>query len=81
MVLQDKKASSSMDEVLDLAEVNGLVRQALVLLKGCEISLEDASFHLSVTSALTWFKVSQLNACKHSWTLQTTSHSSRVHDH
>ena len=56
--MQDKKASSSMDGVLDLAEIHGLLRQAICLLKGCEISVEDGSFNFIVTSALSWFRVS-----------------------
>lgn len=56
--MQDKKASSSMDGVLDLAEIHGMLRQAICLLKGCEISVEDGSFNFVVTSALSWFRVS-----------------------
>lgn len=57
MLMQDKKASSSMDGVLDLAEIHGLLRQAINLLKGCEISVEDGTFNFIVTSAFSWFRV------------------------
>ena len=56
-MLQDSKASQSMDGVLDLAEIHGLVRKAIQLMNGCEIHMEDGNFILSITSGLSWFKV------------------------
>ncbi|KAK9820741.1 hypothetical protein WJX74_008756 [Apatococcus lobatus] len=55
--VKDKRASSSMDGVLDLAEIHGLLRQAINLLTGCEISVEDGIFNFIVTSAVSWFKI------------------------
>ena len=57
MPLQDRAASSSMDAALDLAEIGGILRKAIHLLKGCEISLDNGEFTFAVTSILPWFKV------------------------
>ncbi|KAK9839725.1 hypothetical protein WJX84_009027 [Apatococcus fuscideae] len=57
--IKDKAASSSMDAALDIAEINGLVRKAIHLLKGCEISLENGHFTFAVTSIVPWFKITE----------------------
>ncbi len=57
MCLQDKEASSSMNAALDLAEIHGLLRKAICLLKGCEIRLDNGEFTFAVTSVVPWFKV------------------------
>ena len=46
-----------MDAALDLAEIGGILRKAIHLLKGCEISLDNGEFTFAVTSILPWFKV------------------------
>lgn len=56
-VIQDKAASSSMDAALDLTEIHGLLRKAICLLKGCEISFDNGDFVFAVTSVVPWFKV------------------------
>ena len=54
---QDKAASSSMDAALDLTEIHGLLRKAICLMKGCEISFDNGEFVFAVTSVVPWFKV------------------------
>ncbi|KAK9833709.1 hypothetical protein WJX74_003388 [Apatococcus lobatus] len=55
--IKDRAASSSMDAALDLAEIHGLLRKAICLLKGCEISFDQGDFVFAVTSVVPWFKV------------------------
>jgi hypothetical protein len=54
---QDKAASDSMEAAMDLMCLNGVVRKAINLVKGLEISFTDETFHMAITSIIPWFKV------------------------
>lgn len=46
-----------MDAALDLTEIHGLLRKAICLMKGCEITFDNGDFVFAVTSVIPWFKV------------------------
>ena len=57
MAAKDKDASDSMDPAMDLMGLNGLIRKAINLVRGVEISITDDTFKMAITSVIPWFKV------------------------
>jgi hypothetical protein len=54
---QDAAASESMDAAMHLIHLNALMRQAVKLIKGVQLSIEEDRFKFAVFSAISWFKV------------------------
>jgi hypothetical protein len=54
---QDKKASQSMEGVLSVMRLNGIVRTAASLMRGCHIRHDEQSIALESFSVFGWFKV------------------------
>ena len=46
-----------MDPALDMLEIGGLLRKAMCLLKGCEISFDNGEIRFAATSIVPGFKV------------------------
>lgn len=56
-MLQDGKLSDDVKPLLDLIKLNGLVRQAVKLLKGVEIRHNDNTLTLGVLTKFPFYKV------------------------
>ncbi|KAG1673095.1 hypothetical protein FOA52_013165 [Chlamydomonas sp. UWO 241] len=57
--IKDRKASQSMESVLQLMGLHGIVRKAVSLLRGVHIRHDDQSIALDVFSVLGWFKMTE----------------------
>lgn len=57
VALQDAAASTSMDAAMRLIHLNALMRQAVKLIKGVQLSIDEDRFKFGVFSAISWFKV------------------------
>jgi hypothetical protein len=58
--VKDKEASDSLDAPCDLAHIGGLVRVAIGLIKGVDISVSPGQqFRFSVLSTIGWFKITE----------------------
>lgn len=55
--MQDAKASTEPDEVLEIMQVGRLLKTAVNLVHGLEIKQDKHAFHLSVVSILRFLKV------------------------
>jgi hypothetical protein len=56
---QDAAASTSMDAAVRLIHLNALMRQAVKLIKGVQLSIDEDRFKFGVFSAISWFKVGE----------------------
>lgn len=56
---KDAARSSPMTDALRVMAIGGVVRQAIKLVRGCEIKQTPDMFEMAVTSALPWFKVTE----------------------
>ena len=54
---QDKHASDSMAEAMELARLSRITRTAVRLIKGIQIVQSPESFDMTVYSVIGWFKV------------------------
>jgi hypothetical protein len=61
--LQEHALSDSMDPALNLMRMNGIMRQAVKLIKGIKINLDQDHFELVVFSIIRWFKVRTVDVC------------------
>lgn len=52
-----------MEPAMDLMCLNGLIRKAINLVKGVDISITEDLFEMAVTSIIPWFKVSIPPTC------------------
>jgi hypothetical protein len=57
--IKDAAASESMDAAMRLIHLNALMRQAVKLIKGVQLSIEEDRFKFAVFSAISWFKLSE----------------------
>ena len=57
--MQDKERSDSMMEACDAAQLNGLLRRAIGLMKGLEIECTTTSFRFSVISVMPLLKITE----------------------
>jgi hypothetical protein len=57
--LQDRKRSDSMDPACDAAQLHGLLRRAIGLMRGLDICLTDESFKFSVISVIPVLKITE----------------------
>lgn len=57
--MKDHSASDSMDQIMDVMRINGLLRTAVRLLRGLEIKLDDSDFSFAVFSVVKWFKIAE----------------------
>lgn len=57
--VKDSKASDSMAEAIQLAQLNRLTRTAVKLIKGVQILQTDQDFEFAVFSVIGWFKVKE----------------------
>ncbi|BDA44299.1 hypothetical protein COCOBI_05-4830 [Coccomyxa sp. Obi] len=57
MWIKDKAASDSMEPAMDLMRLNGLIRRAINLVKGVDITITEDVFEMAITSIIPWFKV------------------------
>ncbi|GBF88035.1 hypothetical protein Rsub_00747 [Raphidocelis subcapitata] len=57
--VKDKDASDSMEPAMDLIQLNGLVRQAVGLIRGVEVRQGGGDFEFSVLSVIPWFKITE----------------------
>lgn len=46
-----------MSEVINLMEMGGLMRRAIHMIRGIQVTQSEANLHLAVFSAIPWFKV------------------------
>lgn len=58
-VVQDKDRSDSMDPACDAAKMHGLLRRAVALMKGLEITLTPRGFTFAVISVIPVLKISE----------------------
>lgn len=56
-LLQDKEASEPMTPCCQILGFSMILQQAVRLIKGLEISLQDGVISVSVCSIISWFKV------------------------
>ena len=54
---QDKAASDSMEPAMDLMQLNGIIRKAIILVTGAQIRVDESMLELAVTSIIPGFKV------------------------
>jgi hypothetical protein len=52
-----------MDAAMRLIHLNGLMRQAVKLIRGVQLCIEEDRFRFSVFSAISWFKVRGRRSC------------------
>jgi len=57
MHTQDAAASESMDAAMRLIHLNPLMRQAVKLIRGVQLGIEEERLRFAVFSAISWFKV------------------------
>jgi hypothetical protein len=57
--LQDKQRSDSMEPACDAANLHGLLRRAIGILRGIEILLTDETFKFSVLSPIPILKITE----------------------
>jgi hypothetical protein len=71
MMPQDHAASDSLEPAIQLFELSLVMRHAIELVRGVEISIEDDLLRFSLLSPVSWFKVRVLR--KHHTVLNTPS--------
>lgn len=54
---QDNAASDSLEPAIRLIHLNRVMRQAVRLIRGVQLGIEDEQLRFSVVSAIPWFKV------------------------
>jgi hypothetical protein len=57
LVLQDAEASDAMDAASQLMGLSMIMRQAVKLIKGVEVTHSDTHLTFGLFSLVTWFKV------------------------
>jgi hypothetical protein len=57
--IKDAAASTSMDAAMRLIHLNALMRQAVKLIKGVQLSIDEDRFKFGVFSAISWFKLNE----------------------
>jgi hypothetical protein len=57
--VQDAAASESMDAAMRLIHLNAVMRQAVKLIRGVQLSIEEDRFKFAVFSAISWFKLNE----------------------
>ena len=57
MLMQDNEASTSMAEVMEMVNLNRLVRTAIKLIRGVQIVQTPEIFEFAIFSLIGWFKV------------------------
>ena len=57
--LQNRDRSDSMDPACEAAQLNGLLRRAIRLMKGLEIKLDNTDFQFSVLSVIPVLKITE----------------------
>ncbi|GFR45809.1 hypothetical protein Agub_g7265 [Astrephomene gubernaculifera] len=58
--VKDRERSGSMEAALDMVHLNGLVRQAVKLVRGVRIEHDSETFIFAVFSVVSWFKVKEV---------------------
>ncbi len=46
-----------MEPAMDLMRLNGLIRRAINLVKGVDVTITEDTFEMAITSIIPWFKV------------------------
>jgi hypothetical protein len=57
---QDGQRSTPMNEALRVMGIGGLMRQAIKLVRGCDIKQTEEEFTMDITSVIGWFKARRL---------------------
>jgi hypothetical protein len=57
--IKDAAASESMDAAMRLVRLNAVMRQAVKLIRGVQLSIEEDRFKFAVFSAISWFKLNE----------------------
>ena len=57
---KDRARSSSMSAAMDVMRLGGVMRQAVKLVRGCDIAQTGETFTMDVTSVIGWFKVREV---------------------
>ncbi|GBF99971.1 hypothetical protein Rsub_12664 [Raphidocelis subcapitata] len=55
--IKDGQRSTPMTDALRVMQIGGIMRQAIKLVRGCNISQTDDEFVMDITSVIGWFKV------------------------
>ncbi|GIL92453.1 hypothetical protein Vretimale_6445 [Volvox reticuliferus] len=58
--IKNRESSQSMEDAMNLMRLNGIVRQAVKLVKGVHIKVEPDNFTFTVFSFISWFKVKEV---------------------
>ncbi|KXZ46597.1 hypothetical protein GPECTOR_42g808 [Gonium pectorale] len=56
----DRERSDSMEGAMNLMHLNGIVRQAVKLVRGVRIDQQPEAFNFTVFSVISWFKVREV---------------------
>ncbi|KAI8463357.1 MAG: hypothetical protein J3K34DRAFT_444242 [Monoraphidium minutum] len=57
--VKDHAASDSMEEIMEVMRMNGVLKTAIRLLRGLEIKLDEQNFSFAVFSVVRWFKIAE----------------------